>query len=215
MGHSQAEKAKTHEKVLKLAAAQIREHGIDALGVAELMKDAGLTHGGFYVHFPSRDVLIAEALERALQSGPLANLGAGKSPSAFVRGYLSPEHRDGPASGCAISALSGEIRNSTPKTREILTKHLKERFQIMINRINRRDEIAGSDIERLFNCAVDARIPNDYFSLHRAVTLGQPVEGHCELGKAIENLARRLSGIGARDGKRAAMPDLNAVASVV
>ena len=91
----------------------------------------------------------------------------------------------------------------------------KERFQIMINRINRRDEIAGSDIERLFNCAVDARIPNDYFSLHRAVTLGQPVEGHCELGKAIENLARRLSGPGARDGKRAAMPDLNAVASVV
>jgi pilus assembly protein CpaE len=91
----------------------------------------------------------------------------------------------------------------------------KERFQIMINRINRRDEIAGSDIERLFNCAVDARIPNDYFSLHRAVTLGQPVEGHCELGKAIENLARRLSGSGGRDGKRAAMPDLNAVASVV
>jgi len=91
----------------------------------------------------------------------------------------------------------------------------KERFQIMINRINRRDEIAGSDIERLFNCAVDARIPNDYFSLHRAVTLGQPVEGHCELGKAIEHLARRLSGSGGRDGKRAAMPDLNAVASVV
>jgi TetR/AcrR family transcriptional repressor of nem operon len=135
MGHSQAEKAKTHEKILKLAAAQIREHGIDALGVAELMKDAGLTHGGFYVHFPSRDVLIAEALERALQSGPLANLGAGKSPSAFVRGYLSPEHRDGPASGCAISALSGEIRNSTPKTREILTKHLKERFQIMTEKL--------------------------------------------------------------------------------
>jgi len=135
MGHSQAEKAKTHEKVLKLAAAQIREHGIDALGVAELMKDAGLTHGGFYVHFPSRDVLIAEALERALQSGPLANLGAGKSPSAFVRAYLSPEHRDGPASGCAISALSGEIRNSTPKTREILTKHLKERFQIMTEKL--------------------------------------------------------------------------------
>jgi TetR/AcrR family transcriptional regulator, transcriptional repressor for nem operon len=62
-------------------------------------------------------------------------LGAGKSPSAFVRGYLSPEHRDGPASGCAISALSGEIRNSTPKTREILTKHLKERFQIMTEKL--------------------------------------------------------------------------------
>lgn len=90
-----------------------------------------------------------------------------------------------------------------------------ERFQIMINRINRRDEIAGSDIERLFNCTVDARIPNDYFSLHRAVTLGQPVEGHCELGKAIETLARRLSGNGATERKGAAVPDLRAVTSAI
>jgi len=91
----------------------------------------------------------------------------------------------------------------------------KERFQIMINRINRRDEIAGSDIERLFSCGVDARIPNDYFSLHRAVTLGQPVEGHCELGRAIESLARRLSGNTANERKRVVGPDLNAVPSMV
>jgi pilus assembly protein CpaE len=91
----------------------------------------------------------------------------------------------------------------------------KERFQIMINRINRRDEIAGSDIERLFNCAVDARIPNDYFALHRAVTLGQAVESHCELGKAIEGLARRLAGGSAGARKRTAAPDWNAVPSVV
>ncbi len=91
----------------------------------------------------------------------------------------------------------------------------KERFQIMINRINRRDEIAGSDIERLFNCGVDARIPNDYFSLHRAVTLGQPVESHCELGRAIESLARRLSGSTTNERKRMVGPDLNAVPSMV
>jgi len=77
----------------------------------------------------------------------------------------------------------------------------KERFQILVNRINRRDEIGGSDIEKLFNCSVSSRVPNDYFALHRAVTLGQPVDGHCELGKAIENLAGRLSG-GAGQGKR-------------
>jgi pilus assembly protein CpaE len=91
----------------------------------------------------------------------------------------------------------------------------KERFQIMINRIDRRDEIAGSDIERLFNCAIDARIPNDYFALHRAVTLGQPVDGHCELGKAIENLAGRLSGPAASDRKRAAFSDLKVAPSAV
>ena len=91
----------------------------------------------------------------------------------------------------------------------------KERFQIMINRINKRDEIAGSDIERLFNCSIDSRIPNDYFSLHRAVTLGQPVDGHCELGKAIEGLAGRLSGGGSNDRKKPAAADLRAVPSAV
>ncbi len=91
----------------------------------------------------------------------------------------------------------------------------KERFQIMVNRINRRDEIGGSDMEKLFNCSVNSRIPNDYFSLHRAVTLGQPVDGHCELGKAIENLAGRLSGNGAPDRKKASISEPRAALSVV
>ena len=87
----------------------------------------------------------------------------------------------------------------------------KERFQMMVNRINRHDEIAGSDIEKLFNCSVHSRIPNDYFSLHRAVTLGQPVDGHCELGKAIESLADRLSGNGGADRKKPVISDSKAV----
>ena len=89
----------------------------------------------------------------------------------------------------------------------------KERFQMMVNRINRHDEIAGSDIEKLFNCSVHSRIPNDYFSLHRAVTLGQPVDGHCELGKAIEDLAGRLSGNAAPDRKKTVISDSKAVLS--
>jgi len=89
----------------------------------------------------------------------------------------------------------------------------KERFQMIVNRINRHDEIAGSDIEKLFNCSVHSRIPNDYFSLHRAVTLGQPVDGHCELGKAIEGMAYRLSGAGVPDRKKAAVADSKAVLS--
>jgi pilus assembly protein CpaE len=91
----------------------------------------------------------------------------------------------------------------------------KERFQILMNRINRRDEIVGSDIERLFNCAIDARIPNDYFSLHRAVTLGQPVDAHCELGKAMESLAGRLTGRGGQDRKRASISGLKVATSAV
>jgi pilus assembly protein CpaE len=91
----------------------------------------------------------------------------------------------------------------------------KERFQMMVNRINRREDIGGSDIEKLFNCSVNSRIPNDYFSLHRAVTLGQPVDGHCELGKAIEGLAGRLSGYTAGANKKAGLPDSRAVLSTV
>jgi Flp pilus assembly CpaE family ATPase len=69
----------------------------------------------------------------------------------------------------------------------------KERFQVIMNRIDRRDELGAPEIEKLFNCSVYARIPNDYFSLHRAVTLGQAVDGHSELGKAISLIASKLA----------------------
>jgi pilus assembly protein CpaE len=92
----------------------------------------------------------------------------------------------------------------------------KDRFQVMVNRINKRDDINGADIEKLFNCTVHSRVPNDYFSLHRAVTLGQPVDGHCELGKAIEDVANRLSGNGASERKRPpVMADSRTVLSAV
>ena len=91
----------------------------------------------------------------------------------------------------------------------------RERFQIMINRIQRRDEITGSDFERLFNCSVSARIPNDHFSLHRAVTLGQPVEGHSDLGKAIQSLAVHLSGKSANDRRTTDLTDWRTVPSTV
>jgi len=68
----------------------------------------------------------------------------------------------------------------------------KERFQVLMNRVDKRDELGAPEIEKLFNCSVHSRIPNDYFSLHRAVTLGQPVDGHSELGKAISSIASRL-----------------------
>jgi pilus assembly protein CpaE len=78
----------------------------------------------------------------------------------------------------------------------------RERFQILMNRIDKRDEIAISDIEKLFNCPVYSRFPNDYFSLHRAVTLGQPVDAHSELGKSIEALAGKLIAPAASGGSK-------------
>src|SRR5580658_1819330 len=70
----------------------------------------------------------------------------------------------------------------------------KDRFQVLVNRIDKRDDIGTADMEKLFSCPIHAKLPNDYFSLHRVVTLGQPLGTDGELGKAIEQVAARLSG---------------------
>ncbi len=83
-------------------------------------------------------------------------------------------------------------------TRKALTMvdHLgfpKERFQVLVNRVDKREDIGIADMEKLFGCGVHASLPNDYFALHRVVTLGQPLGTDCELGRSIENVAQRLS----------------------
>jgi pilus assembly protein CpaE len=79
----------------------------------------------------------------------------------------------------------------------------KERYQVVINRLSKRDGIGGSDIEKIFNCQVHANIPNDYFALHRVISLGQPLSPDCELGKAIAGLASRVSGAGTAEKRGA------------
>ncbi|MEO8026455.1 MAG: AAA family ATPase [Bryobacteraceae bacterium] len=85
----------------------------------------------------------------------------------------------------------------------------KDRFQVLVNRVNKRDGIGTADMEKLFGCPVHASFPNDYFSLHRVVTLGQPLGGEGELGKAIESLASRLAASIAMSKKQAGKPALN------
>jgi pilus assembly protein CpaE len=89
----------------------------------------------------------------------------------------------------------------------------KERFHVLVNRLDRREEIGIGDIEKLFGCSVHASLPNDYFALHRVVTLGQPLGAENDLGRAIENVAQRLCSaivkppaLGARDLKPALSP---------
>jgi pilus assembly protein CpaE len=79
----------------------------------------------------------------------------------------------------------------------------KDRYQVVVNRLSKRDGIGGSDIEKIFNCQVHASIPNDYFALHRVISLGQPLSPDCDLGKAIASLAARISGGNAADKRTA------------
>jgi TetR/AcrR family transcriptional regulator, transcriptional repressor for nem operon len=121
MGHSKADKANSHERIVKVAADVFREVGIDGIGLADLMRSAGLTHGGFYRHFDSRDDLVAEAVERALKDGSaVANAIAANPKStigAVVDAYLSLVHRDNLASSCAVTALANDVSRSNDQAR--------------------------------------------------------------------------------------------------
>src|SRR5262245_36390832 len=103
------EQAAAHrEKILDVAGTLFRERGFDGIGVADIMKRAGLTHGGFYGHFASKDDLAAEACARVLGKEGWAEQVAGTlhpSFGAFVRGYLSPRRRDDPGHGCLFTAV--------------------------------------------------------------------------------------------------------------
>ena len=112
MGHSQQDKEKNHAAIVEIAAQKMRESGTEGPGVAEIMQAAGLTHGGFYKHFDSRDDLVAEAVEAAVAQsregfGKVVD-GADDPLAAFVDWYLSPAHRDEPGTGCAVVALGAD-----------------------------------------------------------------------------------------------------------
>ena len=121
MGHSQEEKAKTHQRIVDVAARRIRESGTDGPGVAEIMSEAGLTHGGFYKHFDSRDDLVAEAVDAAIEQGiegtREATADAEDPLAAFVDWYLSTDHREDPGTGCSVVALGADVARADDRVR--------------------------------------------------------------------------------------------------
>jgi TetR/AcrR family transcriptional regulator, transcriptional repressor for nem operon len=139
MGHSQAEKAESHDRIVQVAAARFRESGVDGVGVADLMREAGLTHGGFYRHFASRDELVAEAIERALREGGQAVAAVAKvkeCPLAkVVDAYLSPAHRDALATSCAVTTLAADVARCGDRARSAYTKQVGAYLDLLANLI--------------------------------------------------------------------------------
>src|SRR5256712_9348924 len=116
MGHSQANKTESHDRIVRVAATRFREAGVDAVGVADLMKDAGLTHGGFYRHFASRDDMVAEVVERTMAKGrsALAEMTEDKRErhdvlTHLIDFYLSAAHRDDLSTSCPVTALARDV----------------------------------------------------------------------------------------------------------
>ena len=132
MRYSKEHKQETHARIVKKASVRLREKGAHGIGVADLMKEAGLTHGGFYAHFDSREALVIEAFADAMDRGTehwrkLAEATpADKRLATIVRSYLTPLHRDDPGHGCAIPTLGAEIARESPKTRKAFAAKLEQ-----------------------------------------------------------------------------------------
>ncbi|MCU6434302.1 TetR/AcrR family transcriptional regulator [Undibacterium sp. Jales W-56] len=132
-----AAKEASHERIVDVAARAIRRSGYDGTGVADIMKEAGLTHGAFYAHFSSREAMLVEAVERAgaqanaVAASVVAAVPPAQSLQALLCAYLSKEHLDGIETGCPISALGSEMPRQSPEVRRAATRRIKEMIDLI------------------------------------------------------------------------------------
>ncbi|MBN8752805.1 MULTISPECIES: TetR/AcrR family transcriptional regulator [Variovorax] len=132
MRYSKEHKQKTHAQITEAASLRFREQGIDGIGVAGLMQSLGLTHGGFYAHFESKDALVAEAVDAAfdqtLQSLRAYAVAAepGQHLARLFAAYTSDTHRDSPGQGCMAAALASELRRQTDAVRGKAARRLDD-----------------------------------------------------------------------------------------
>lgn len=133
MRNAPSRKDISHERIVSVAARAIRRGGFQGVGVADIMKEAGLTHGGFYAHFRNRDALLAEALDRAgqetaarLQDGVARREARGSSPlRALVEAYLSDRHLSEIEAGCVVAALACEMPRQAAEVREAAAQRVR------------------------------------------------------------------------------------------
>ena len=180
-------KEETHERIVDAAARAIHRHGYAGVGVADVMKEAGLTHGGFYAHFDSREALLVEALERASRQSLAvtrgARLGAGKGVSAFrslVETYLADDHLASLETGCPVAALGCDM----PRQSEIV----REASAVWVQRL-----IAAvrSTLPRVPRATASVVAGTLVGSLQLARALGDNAEGRAVLSAARKSLIQQ------------------------
>jgi AcrR family transcriptional regulator len=127
----------THDRIVEAAARAIRRSGYDGTSVADIMKEAGLTHGGFYAHFASREAMLAEAADRAGADSVAAStrVTASAPPEQalqrLLQAYLSKEHVNGVEMGCPVVALGSEMPRQAPEVRRAATRRIKEMIDVV------------------------------------------------------------------------------------
>src|SRR5215210_1893479 len=130
-------KETTHERIVETAARAIRRSGYGGTSLAEIMKEAGLTHGGFYAHFDSREAMLAEAADRAGADtvATMTRVAHAAPPDqalrAIIRAYLSKAHVEAVETGCAVAALGSETPRQAPQVRRAATRRIKEMIDLV------------------------------------------------------------------------------------
>lgn len=136
-----AAKEASHERIVSVAARAIRRSGYDGTGVADIMKEAGLTHGAFYAHFDSREAMLAEAASRACAeaaaaaAGVVASVRPEQALASMLGAYLSREHLEQVEMGCPLAALGSETPRQAPEVRRATTRHIKETIDLVARQL--------------------------------------------------------------------------------
>jgi TetR/AcrR family transcriptional repressor of nem operon len=144
---SREKAAANRERIIDAAGALFREKGFDGIGVADIMKAADLTHGGFYGHFASKDDLVAQASQRTMARAATnwrkVTAEAPKNPyAALLKHYLSPRHRDDPGQGCAFAALSGDAARCGKPVRATFAQGLEPLIDVVAAAVPGRSKAA-------------------------------------------------------------------------
>src|SRR5438552_9533455 len=158
MRYGKDQKQATRQRILEAAGRRFKQDGIDGAGVAVVMSDAGLTNGAFYAHFASKEDLVANVLAdqlRAQRHSFAAEPADRAGLEAFVRSYLSPQHRDQCADGCPSAALLDEIARRPAATRQVFTDELMAEIDDIASRLDPADlEAARADALTVFGLMI-------------------------------------------------------------
>lgn len=183
-----SKREQTHERILRAAARAIRKHGYEGVGVADVMKEAGLTHGGFYAHFASRDALLAEAAEHAgiesveNLSRAVARAKPGEELMTLVDSYLADRHVEAPEQGlgCALAAAGSEVPRQHEDVRRAVSRRIKEMIGLVERQFPDRERNAAHEKAMAIVAAMVGAL-----LLARAV-------GDAQLSRSIRKAAREL-----------------------
>ena len=189
MRYAESHKDETHKALIAVAAAQLRAQGPDRLSVAGVMKAAGLTHGGFYAHFKSKDALVDETLAEIFAKAKrrMGRLLDGLPPkhalATYVDFYLGTAHRDDASNGCPITALNSDMPRQTKKIRAKFEAGMKALVAALATKAQHGTEIGSIDLAVLaclapaqaagawLGAALAQRVAGEHLSRLLAVTL--------------------------------------------